>query len=298
MKRNETPAAIAIRTAEAARDEAFQALNDFREDIIAQASEAFFDLGGCEHCHGRGWTVAWDSLDSLSGSFAEYEPCKHCTEDDRAKVGFVNPGCGFSKYDRNRDGLTQEVWFDRLFNTMPEGAEVRAQYKALLADVAKTETNLSELREYYSIRKGCEVRVVKDRGNVTAPIGLVGRVFYRSEKTFGRYGYKAATVRLGLRDENGKVYWTTEKNCVLTDPEPKLDNLVDVRVAAIVRESIKARLVRFFTDKAGEVVETWIPKSAIIETNEQEANTFGSMKPIRFSVERWWHEQNSNVAVA
>jgi|LWDU01.1.fsa_nt_gi uncharacterized protein YfcZ (UPF0381/DUF406 family) len=61
--------------------------------------------GGCQKCRGRRQYVVWDTLDSMSGCYAEFETCSECTVDSRL-VG-VAPDCA-GKYDRV-GGTTAQV---------------------------------------------------------------------------------------------------------------------------------------------------------------------------------------------
>lgn len=270
------------------------AMSAFVSDIIDNATEAFYDLGGCPHCKGRGWNVTWDTLDSLSGCYAEYEVCPHCTEEQRNAVGFVSPEY-FSKYDRNRDGRTFESWLIHMFGMNDVGRQYEKLYTMLKDDLAKATADLEEAREHFSIRKGVKVRVVRERGNTTAPMGTEGRVFWVGVTTYGRYGYRTSTCRLGLKDEHGTIFWTTEKNCELVDPNPEIAETVTVKVACYMRDTLNAKLFRFMTDVAGETVEAWIPKDAI---KIEKLNTgLHENKLQRLTVDRWWYDQNPRVAL-
>ena len=64
---------------------------------------------------------------------------------------------------------------------------------------------------------GKEVVVVKGR---KVPIGTKGVVFWRKEVNYDRYNrwYKA-TMRIGIKDSDGVVYWLNESNVEVADPE-------------------------------------------------------------------------------
>jgi hypothetical protein len=68
------------------RELAHEAADRFR-DIAKENQVARVDrwkkAGGCQKCRGRGQYVVWDTLDSLSGCYAEFAHCKECTGDSR-----------------------------------------------------------------------------------------------------------------------------------------------------------------------------------------------------------------------
>ncbi len=70
-------------------------------EFLDIAMERWLDGGGCRHCLGRGWTVVWDTLESMSGCYAEYGDCPStdCTIEGRRVSGLAPT---YSKYDRNR----------------------------------------------------------------------------------------------------------------------------------------------------------------------------------------------------
>lgn len=72
-------------------------ISDLVEEKSELRSKEFLENNGCKKCGGCGWYVTWDTMDSLSGCYAEYSDCL-CKEEDRIKSG-LQPYYG--KYCRN-----------------------------------------------------------------------------------------------------------------------------------------------------------------------------------------------------
>ena len=68
------------------------------ETLKASEKSKWLAMGGCDHCHGRGWVVTWDTLDCMDGSYAEYGACPHCTAVSK-ELG-VDPTFSGDKYDK------------------------------------------------------------------------------------------------------------------------------------------------------------------------------------------------------
>jgi len=81
--------------------ELFALRTGYLGNIAAQIHQIFTVNNGCEQCHGRGWIVTWDTLDSMSGAYAEYGRCTNpeCNDVSRQKSGLDS---SWTKYDRNR----------------------------------------------------------------------------------------------------------------------------------------------------------------------------------------------------
>ena len=85
--------------------------------------------------------------------------------------------------------------------------------KQLAADAAhrlaqQIETAKSQVM---SIRKGRRIRTVAARGRGAPPVGTEGIVTWTGYSSFG-------VPRIGMRDNSGQIWWTTEKNCVVVLP--------------------------------------------------------------------------------
>ena len=66
---------------------------DIRRNVKARDDKRFKEAGGCNTCSGRGWIVIWDTLDSMSGCYAEYADCSNesCTHETRERSGLKCP---------------------------------------------------------------------------------------------------------------------------------------------------------------------------------------------------------------
>lgn len=126
--------------------------------------ERFTAAGGCTVCGGRGWIVTWDTLDSLSGCYAEYGECtdKKCTPETRAASGF-DPY--YSKYDSNRG----------LKNPVTSHPEYRSFMGMELAAVSDLKRKLEIAKEESELRRGREVIVARGR---KVPIGTRGIIAF------------------------------------------------------------------------------------------------------------------------
>jgi hypothetical protein len=89
--------------------------------------------------------------------------------------------------------------------------EVKEKAQKFLEDVYY-KIILEEMQEYAKRPKdGSMVRVVRGR---TAPIGTVGAVFWMKEINYNGN----TTTRVGIKDSDGKVYWTYLSNIEVVDP--------------------------------------------------------------------------------
>lgn len=152
----------------------------------------FESHGGCEKCHGRGWVVVWDTLDSLSGCYAEYGSCPNpdCTPESRAASG-VKPH-GHSVYDKNRgvkDPVeTHDAWFVLTKNLI----EHRRDLDLVLADYAARRGTMKYMDECVVVR-GRKI-----------PIGFRGRVCWMGTGEWGS--------RVGLQTADGTKVYTARSN--------------------------------------------------------------------------------------
>lgn len=162
-----------------------------KDRATARRLEAFTANGGCKRCRGRGWVVVWDTMDSMSGCYAEYGECSEpgCTPGTRATSG-LHPVV--DKYDCIR-GTNVVLEF-----TSAESRTLTTLNK--WADELTTQLRSSALR--LDVAKNDEVVVV--RGRDKAARGKVGRVFYSRP---GQWG-----VRVGLNTADGQTVWTYARN--------------------------------------------------------------------------------------
>ena len=142
------------------------------DQIIAGLVAHFEAAGGCRECRGRGWVVTWDTMDSMTGCYAEYGSCSkvECTDETRAKSG-LHPS--YSKYDRIRgvkDPLTNHQAYSVIVGPLDE------QIHSVEADIRSA----AESRRNFV--KGDDVVVVRGR---KVPVGTRGRVAWVSSNTGG-----------------------------------------------------------------------------------------------------------------
>ena len=89
---------------------------------------------------------------------------------------------------------------------------LRAAYHKQVSECLKHNENSASLVEV-----GKTVKVVKGR---KVPIGTVGKVFWRKKVNYDKYNrWYNATYRLGIKDDDGNVYWTNESNVEVVDPQ-------------------------------------------------------------------------------
>ena len=121
---------------------------------------------GCTKCGGRGWVVVWDTMDSMSGCYAEYGGCpdEKCTEETRAKSGTIVYN-HHSKYDNLR-GVADPITAHPLHKIMC--VPVMNDFKALANEV-------EELRRMGAVKKGSKVVVIKGR---KLPVGTLAVAAY------------------------------------------------------------------------------------------------------------------------
>lgn len=196
--------------AQAARDEIQQKVRKLAAErsalldgIEAATRKGFFATGGCERCHGRGWVVVWDTMDSMSGCYAEYGQCPEagCTAKVTGPLHYKNP----TKYDRNRGVAALEDTPSVKLLLSPYDMQLEALNRRL-------RDAQSRLDRVLAPRKGERVIVARGR---KVPLGTVGRVFWEGSGEWGsRFG-----VDTGLPDPQkpGKtiVAWVAANNCDL-----------------------------------------------------------------------------------
>lgn len=150
--------------------------------------------GGCERCGGRGWIVVWDTLDSLSGCYAEYGSCSEGDKCTAQTVG-ADPGYYDSKYDRLR-------WHKDTFVSTPALA-------ALEAELKDWQETLKAAQDDAKVAKGKIITVVRGR---KVPYGTTGECIWLGQ---GRspVAWRSGPMRVGLKDSSGTVHWTAADNC-------------------------------------------------------------------------------------
>jgi hypothetical protein len=172
-------------------------IDSVTKDMRVKLHEQWKGAGGCECCGGRGWIVTWDTMDSLSGCYAEYGRCPNeaegvCTKETRERTG-MDPSY-HSMYDKNK-GVRDPLTLSHVANVLLEPLQAAHQKLCDSLRAAEDETTL---------QRGCKVRVVKGR---KVPIGTTGTAFWFGPSKFGQ--------RVGIKDAADVVYWTALDNVVV-----------------------------------------------------------------------------------
>jgi hypothetical protein len=167
-------------------------LSKLRTQARKEQGAAWQARGGCERCGGRGWIVAWDTLDSMSGCYAEYGSCPAGDKCTAGTVG-ADPGYYDSKYDRLR-------WHTDTF--VPT-----AEILKLEQEIQDWRETLEEAQGDAKVAKGKTIAVVKGR---KVPIGTTGECFWLGSAG-GRRGISFGD-RVGLKDASGTVHWLAADN--------------------------------------------------------------------------------------
>lgn len=181
-----------------------------RKAIYDRIVRTFEANNGCERCRGRGWVVTWDTLDSMSGCYAEYGECpnKECTLETRSKSG-LHPN--YNKYDGlrgTRHALEEDPAFGFLVRPL---AHRMVQLEEMIKDIEKRSIP----------RRDDVVVIVKGR---KAPVGFVGKIFWMGESNYGiRVGIKHA---IGMGHDE-KVQWTYLNNIDMVDLEACAERGID-----------------------------------------------------------------------
>ena len=247
-------------------------LSAFRKNCIAARREEFLAAGGCDRCGGRGWIVTWDTMDSLSGCYAEYGTCPKCD----GKGPKVLDRSYSSKYDRNRRVSVE------FFN-----ADEEQICEQLAADIQRLQAAYAELEDLLDPAvKGRKICVTRGNKRGGCKKGDVGVVFWVKEQEYYRYNrlYRT-TVKIGAKREDGSVFWTTE-GCsqvheIGTFEIPGEDEYSQrKRAAANAKLTVEVTEVTRETAKAWRVTiggsPEWLPKSQCDRT-----------APNTFEIPRW-----------
>lgn len=146
------------------------------EKITLHLKEEFAAKNGCQTCRGRGWIVVWDTMDSMTGCYAEYGTCTNpeCTEESRKKSG-LHPS--YSKYDQIQ-GVTNPI------KNSKEYQMIIKPLNRLLFSLHDKINNLQHERNHKLSIRGTELIVIKGR---KVPIGTIGRVEYYNSGDDGPY---------------------------------------------------------------------------------------------------------------
>ena len=221
---------------------ASKAIAVFEEKVKLSARADFVAKGGCETCKGRGWVVTWDTLDSLSGAYAEYGACKNvaCTA---STVG-LDHSCQ-SKYDIQKGTTITPM-------SAPADIAVHAKLSALLAS---ERTKLLALQDTAKIAKGKKVEVFRQNRSYQPAKGTQGIIFWIGTDKFGG-------SKVGFKDAAGTVFWSPEGNL----------NVIDATVAKPKLVLIAGQVKKESTNAFGLEIKNfkdliWLPKSQVKRLN-------------------------------
>lgn len=145
-----------------------KSLTEAKASLRALMEKEFAAKGGCEKCGGRGWVVVWDTMDSMTGCYAEYGSCPDpaCTEATRKASG-LKPY--HSKYDGLR-GVADPI------TTHPAYSTLILPLQKLYDELDRKFRDV-EYQHRSPFAKGDRVVVARGR---KLPIGTVGRIAYIS----------------------------------------------------------------------------------------------------------------------
>ena len=192
-----------VRSLEETARLASAALANLESDISEKTRDAYLANGGCEKCGGRGWRVVWDTMDSMSGCYAEYGSCDACTPEERTAAG-LNPSY-YSKYDGNK-GVSREALKEAKVALMSDGDKARLSGALALCEATKAAYEAA--KDAATPRKGRYVKVLRGKSK-----GYEGEVFWVGPSKWG------GGERLGLRTSSGETAWANVGSCkVLETP--------------------------------------------------------------------------------
>lgn len=157
------------------------------KDAVAERNRSeWLAAGGCTECNGWGTILTWMTLDGSAYDEFGSCPADNCTAFTLGKLpGSVAPGTG-----RYR-GVAPLVY-------TPEEEALIAEIEA---EIASLETLHREIEAEKTVRKGCDVVVVRGR---KVPRGTEGRVFWVGDSPYG--------VRVGINTPSGETVWTAAGN--------------------------------------------------------------------------------------
>lgn len=172
---------------------------ELREGMIAKIKkmihESWLARGGCEKCNGRGWIVTWDTMDSMTGCYAEYGKCPN------EKCTTSTVGADLSYHDKYDDQKGPG-------NLLPKSQEYKTLIVPLDEQIAAINARIADLERKYTPDKGSYVKVLKGR---KVKIGTEGVVVGFHDNAWGR--------KCGIKDNTGTVHWTSTDNvCVIDHP--------------------------------------------------------------------------------
>lgn len=263
------------------RKAAHKAVVVFRQLLQNRRITEYEDNGGCKKCGGRGWVVTWDTLDSMSGCYAEYGDCPNeaCTPTTRAKTGLDTSY--YNKYDRNRGVPRNEEqeWAktDQERDTLADLERLKYNAQGAWASAAQAYEGAKE------VTKGKLVEIIrKPRGHNSAAMGSTGVVFWTGQNSVG-------TDKVGLRLKDGTKVFTTLKSCEVVETlpgnewdDPTAKETMPV-IGIVKHKSSKAALIR----PVNIDQEFWVPFS---QCGELEACK--KKESVSFELPMWMAKKN------
>jgi len=238
-----------------------------------EAEERFEEANGCTRCRGRGQVVTWDTLDSMSGCYAEYGACPNeaCTVETRQASG-LHPSN--TKYDRN----CGTCWTPSLT------AQETVRGKEIEREISQLQGEIDIENRRWTLAEGKLVRVVKPqtRGPKArrVPVGVEGLVVKVFTNDWG-------TTKLIVTDSSGKKWWPSERQVEVIDPDPDREiwDALDKKdreengfplIGIVKKNTGRAVLLRTTTG-----VEMWIPHSQAKELkNKKKGETISVCVPM------------------
>jgi hypothetical protein len=136
--------------------------------------------GGCQKCRGRGKYVIWDTLDSMSGCYAQFEDCKECTPESRL-VGAAPDTA--AKYDRVGGTTAKVEAAIKQWETDGERQRQDAAAKACAAAWKEIENLRYQWERHHSTDNGKEMVVTRNWKHIRK--GVRGIVFWQRENRVG-----------------------------------------------------------------------------------------------------------------
>lgn len=161
------------------RNEAYKLFLD-ADKLWRQVEHArFLGAGGCDHCHGRGWVVNWDTLDHMDGSDASYGPCPEatCTKETRIASGLdiSQDETKYFRWHSVSSDFPDLKWADFIQRNLMYQTVVKP-FAEMWAEADRRANALHAMSK--TLKRGDTVVVVKGR---KAPVGTVGVVAYLAE---------------------------------------------------------------------------------------------------------------------
>jgi hypothetical protein len=196
--------------------------------LIAERAAAFVAAGGCPSCAGHGTVVVWDTMDSMSGAYAEHGPCPRspeaaartdgysarfnelpadaigtCTTESREASGLS------TATPRHYRGIGQNTKGDTIGDwpwTNEEKHELASARDALSAIEAELAERVIAVGRPVRVTRGFRVVAGKRKGRGALPLGLEGEIEWKGET---RYGVR---VKLRVGEGENEFVWTSPGN--------------------------------------------------------------------------------------